>query len=264
MVKVFTFLKDEIKIVDDWLTYHSNLFGVNNIHVIDHMSTDGTEKILEEWKNKGLNIYKCDKPFSYKNKKLTEVMVKEKTKDCFLIPLDIDEFIVIDSNEGIVVSKDVIIKQINKLEKGPFRYKFSVRNNIPLQTDVNRPVEQCVHFDEKISVNDRSKTFYNSNHFISTDQGNHGGNVNGHGKIKDSGLTLLHYNIYDKNHFIKKMIRGAKAYGHDKTPNGGGGNGIHYKNNYWKIKNGEDVNNLLPKINKNTTIFNLSQQIKFK
>lgn len=262
MIKVFTFLKDEIRIVEDWLTYHSNLFGVNNIYVIDHMSTDGTEKILDEWKNKGLNIYKCDKPFSYKNKKLTEVMSKQKTKDCFLIPLDIDEFIVVDNEGGIVVDKDVIIKQINKLEKGPFRYRFSVRNNIPSETTVNRPIEQCIYFGKKKRVKNTSKTFYLSKYFISTDQGNHHGSVKGHGKTKDSGLTLLHYNIYDKDHFIKKMTRGAKAYGHHKSPKGNGGHGVHYRKKYWKIKQGYDVNKLLPKKDDKTITFSLYKKLQ--
>jgi len=261
MVKIFCFLKDEIKIVGDWLIYHSNIFGIGNIHVIDHMSTDGTEKILKNWRDKGLNVYKCDKPFSYKNKKLTEIMTKEKTKDCFLIPLDVDEFIVIDNNGDILVDKNVIIKKIGSLEKGPFRYKFKTRNNIPSETKVIKPIEQCIYFDKGSGINNRSKTFYFSKHFISTDQGNHHGSVSGHGKIKDSGLTLLHYNIYDKDHFIEKMTRGAKAYGHNKSSNGNGGNGVHYKKYYWKIKNGENLDDLLPKINKNTIMFNLYENI---
>jgi hypothetical protein len=243
MIKIFCFLKDEIKIVEDWLIYHSNIFGIGNIHVIDHMSTDGTENILNRWRDKGLNVYMCDKDFSYKNKKLTEIMAKEKTKDCFLIPLDADEFIVIDEKSKIITDKDFIIKKINSLEKGPFRYKFSTRNNIPSQTKVTRPVEQCTHFGGNTGINNRSKTFYFSKYFISTDQGNHFGVVSGGGGIKDSGLTLLHYNIYDKHHFIEKMTRGAKAYGHDKSPIGNGGNGIHYKKNYWFIKNGGDIDN---------------------
>jgi hypothetical protein len=132
-----------------------------------------------------------------------------------------------------------------------------MRNNIPSEKKVSKPTEECVFFGEKILVGYRNKTFYYSKNFISTDQGNHFGNVIGNGIIKDSGLTLLHYNYYDKDHFIEKITRGAKAYGHDKSINGNGGNGIHYKKNYWRIKNGESVQDMLPKKNEKSIEFNL-------
>jgi hypothetical protein len=42
MTKIFTIVKDEVDIVDDWLIYHGCMFGWNNIYIIDNYSSDGT------------------------------------------------------------------------------------------------------------------------------------------------------------------------------------------------------------------------------
>jgi len=48
LVKVFTMVKDEVDIIDDWVIYHGSMFGFPNIFVIDNFSSDGTyEKLLE-------------------------------------------------------------------------------------------------------------------------------------------------------------------------------------------------------------------------
>ena len=48
LVKVFTMVKDEVDIIDDWVIYHGSMFGFSNIFVIDNFSSDGTyEKLLE-------------------------------------------------------------------------------------------------------------------------------------------------------------------------------------------------------------------------
>ena len=45
-IKLFTMVKNEDDIVEHWIQYHGELFGYNNLYVVDNESNDGTyEKI---------------------------------------------------------------------------------------------------------------------------------------------------------------------------------------------------------------------------
>ena len=46
-MKVFTMVKGENDIVEDWVLYHGHLFGFRNIYVIDNLSLDGTYESFE-------------------------------------------------------------------------------------------------------------------------------------------------------------------------------------------------------------------------
>jgi hypothetical protein len=253
MIKIFCFLKDEIKLVNDWILYHSNLFGLENIYMVDHQSTDGTFECLSKWKSKGLNVFQTNEHFSKKSEILSRIM--NRNKEGFLIPIDLDEFIVSFLNNKISCDEKIILETINeKLDtSSALRYKFITFSNIPLEKKAKNVIEECVLFNKE-PFHPRSKTFYYSEYFIETDQGNHFGKIKNSNDINSnlyfSGLGLLHYETYDPFHFLKKTIRGAKAYGHDKSPAGNGGNGTHYKNNYWKIMSGSGV--AMKKANQNT------------
>lgn len=110
MVVIITVVKDEDDIVEDWLLHHSALVGCDNIWVLDNGSTDNTWNILERWRRTG-GIHIGRLP-NYRDKGLacTEIMRKQylskiARKDSsgngnslrgeFVIPLDIDEFLVL-------------------------------------------------------------------------------------------------------------------------------------------------------------------------
>jgi len=58
MVKVFTMVKGEIDVVIDWVIYHGNLFGFENLYIIDNYSKDGTFEVLKLLKEQhNINIY---------------------------------------------------------------------------------------------------------------------------------------------------------------------------------------------------------------
>ena len=66
-MKVFTMVKDEVDIVEDWVLCHGTLFGVINLYVIDNYSVDGTFQTLLNLKNKyNINVTRVD---NYKKKR---------------------------------------------------------------------------------------------------------------------------------------------------------------------------------------------------
>jgi len=241
MIKIFTFVKDEIDIISDWLKYHSSIFGTENIYVIDQGSTDGTRKIVE---NFGVNLSITNEPFSKKSQILSNLM---KGKNGFLIPLDADEFIAIKSGNSLSSDKNQIVKYINSLPVKSARYKFHQIDSIPSKSKLKDPLLEIDSFNTKWYKDWKhyAKTFYHSKFFKSTDQGNHRGNVVGEGQDFVTDLTIVHYDVRDYDHFVKKMTRGAVAYGHHTSKKLSHGKGRHYHRRYWAIKEGRGLEQML-------------------
>lgn len=238
MIKIFSFVKDEGDKIQDWLNYHSQIVGIENIFIIDHMSTDGTYEILQ--KCKGLNLIRSNVPFHKKSEVLSTLM---KLHSGFLIPLDADEFLCYKNSNDILCESTLIKNYISRLPIGSFRYKFHQLDVIPKETKVNDPLIELTDFKTKW-YNDwqlYAKTFYHSSTFISTDQGNHKGNVIGKGDNYITDLVIIHFDVYDYDHFCKKVIRGATSYGHINNRQLISGKGKHYHRRYWAIKDGKGL-----------------------
>ena len=240
MTQIFSFIKNEEVIFNDWLLYHSYLVGSENLYIIDHSSTDKTPSILERWRQKGVNVFKSKDPFKMKSSILSSLMKKSSSKD-FIIPLDADEFLVLKEGKSLLTDKEKINNYFTKLEVGPYRYKVHQVDVIPTKMPQNDPLIELQDFKTKWYKDWKlyAKTFYHSDYFISTDQGNHKGQVKGVGKLKVTDLTLMHYDVRDYPHFVTKMTKGATAYGHHSSPKIKGGAGRHYHRRYWAIKEGK-------------------------
>ncbi len=106
-VKLFCMQKDEEDILHEWIIYHSYLFGIENIHLIDNGSGESSLQILEQYKALGLNVYSRPE-YSRKGDYICE-LIKENMNECdYAIPLDIDEFIgVVDLKN---MQDDVLMK----------------------------------------------------------------------------------------------------------------------------------------------------------
>jgi len=237
-MKIFSFIKDEIDIIDDWVRYHANIVGIKNIYVIDHSSTDGTSSILQKWKKLGLNLYNSNCAFRQKSIELTRLM--NLNKGGFLIPLDADEFLVLRTGTGISAESKQIKEYVIQLPKEAFRFKMNQIDVIPSQTNIIDPLINITSFKTKWYEEWRkyAKTFYHSDFFISTDQGNHKGSVLGAGDDYPTALTIVHFDIRSYEHFVKKVTRGAIAYNHHLNKIATSGAGIHYHRRYWAINSG--------------------------
>ena len=55
MIKLFTMVKDEVDIIEDWILYHGAIFGFHNLYIVDNMSTDGTYELMQKYVGKGVN-----------------------------------------------------------------------------------------------------------------------------------------------------------------------------------------------------------------
>jgi len=115
MIKLITMVKDEIDIVEDWIIYHGNIFGFNNIYVIDNYSTDGTYEVLLKFASL-INVSR-EKNYCSKGIYMRSYIDKYCSKEEFGYPLDIDEFIVYyDYNtHKISIDKQIILNYLKNL-----------------------------------------------------------------------------------------------------------------------------------------------------
>lgn len=106
-IKVFCMQKDEEDILNEWIIYHSYLFGIENLYIIDNYSSHQSLEILNYYKNIGLNVYtRAD--YSKKGEYIYE-LIKEQEKSCDIaIPLDLDEFVGIVDLEAM--DRNLLIK----------------------------------------------------------------------------------------------------------------------------------------------------------
>lgn len=93
-VKIYCMQKDEDDILENWIIYHSYLFGIDNIYIIDNYSGQLSLNILKKYEKLGLHWSQM--PDYSKKGDYLHILIKKNADECDLaIPLDIDEFIAI-------------------------------------------------------------------------------------------------------------------------------------------------------------------------
>jgi len=244
-VKAFLFQKDEDEVLSDWLQYYSHMFGAANLVVIDHESqSQRVCRLLELYKLCGAEIMTYSGSFDKKHAVLTREM--KKHNDTFLLPLDADEFVISPGHgEDSTVSKAALRNAFSNLPIDGRKYKFSYSyfarptsascwaeanstGSTALDSHpLHRRILRSQLATDKEAFFARSKTFYHSTGFLSTDQGNHYGKVNhDRGVYNENPLiaanlshyfaplsaSIVHYSLSSFRSVKQQYLRGFAAY----------------------------------------------------
>lgn len=238
----------------DWYLYHSRIAGWKQLHGIAHNYNDmSTLYVLRNW---GADIVTFNGSFGDKGQILTALMRKFTSSPAYLIPLDLDEFLVAETTSaGEKTFSSEVHLITNAFEKLPpsmgFKYKmypymgyYCTNDTSTANISIARRVE---HFHRAKRTVCGSKTFYYSKDFIQIDQGNHFGVTRADNSCKKNnilyrencqrcfhnvtGLGLLHYgdtSSLSYEEYVLKAMKGAAAY--NQTPNDDctTGGGQHY------------------------------------
>lgn len=272
IVKLFTIVKDEDDIVEDWLIYHGKLFGYNNLYVIDNYSSDNTYKILEKYKKeKGINLTR-EKDYRKKGEYMTNLINSAGNYD-IAYPIDIDEFIVYYDKENNTISPDKVNSYINSLQLNNEVFKTIYIDSLIDESNPNgykRATRECKLGHAHIHYTDHSnsKTFFNKHLWKGhLDHGNHYKTQN----YKLSDLVLIHYHKRNYNQISKKTYNNVKGLGHDpdnleqlKKTAEIGCSGIHHVKRRIDILNGNFLKESLVDSNlESKNLVDLSPFIKF-
>ena len=229
MIKLFTMVKDEVDIVEDWILYHGTIFGYHNLYIVDNMSTDGTYELMQKYIKKGVNVYRHH---DYKEKGNIMKLLITQNKSIIAFPLDIDEFIVYYDKKSNKISVDHIIPYLHNL------INTNNNNNSMIMNMNTTGLYKCDYINSKITSNNKegykraviesnwgrynykqekimAKSFFDTRYWKGDiDHGNH---CNTQRHFSLSNLCLVHYHSRNYEQHKKKVINNVKGLGYDHT-----------------------------------------------
>ena len=224
IAQFFTIMRDETQNLHIWADYYSQIAGYEQLHILNHSSmSKRTITILSELQERGVNVYKADIPFEKKSEALTNIIQAAKNRSEWLIPLDLDEYMVTANFSELQTVRDVtgaVRNALYELAKMPDSQNIRVPWYLSLPRD-------CIE-ERNVGVNDpyvdvcsstafyelrrfgMDKIFSRSEQFVATTQGNHkvyskcksfGSEV---GCDKEADLYFLHFRVRSFYHFLVK------------------------------------------------------------
>ena len=251
LVDIFTFQKNEGTLLLEWGVWHGSIFGFDALHIIDHQSDDPqTILYLDFLASKGVHVMQYSGKFEDKSVQLTNWMAVSGAK--FIVPIDMDEFLVLIQNGSLVLDNNEMLSTFRYLPIDGRRYRMKTINaiycpgnntNTRPWSNFSRAQEMTVFRQVPTHLNCMAKTFYLRSTFLGSDQGNHQGTVamdkhdegykvNGCPYFHSPDIGLVHFgDSLPWNIKREKMIRGAMAYGHAARVKAGqkcADNGVHY------------------------------------
>lgn len=159
--------KDEVHLLEPWLSYHGYLFGYENLYVLDNGSTHPDVLVtLARYAGKGVHVdYTLPRRDHYMNKGALIGAVIHRLEAAgrydFFFPTDCDEFIIRQTEWGFTTDRQAIHAHLEMFKEEPrtLRIPFQLANH-PLLPDL-------------YSYFDFAKTFYAAGAFGWTDHGHH-------------------------------------------------------------------------------------------
>lgn len=217
-IHLFTMVKDEVDVVEDWLKYHGKMFGYKNLYVIDNYSTDGTYEVLENYKmSKKINLIR-EKEYSRKGEFMRHLIKDHYLgRECDIAyPLDIDEFICYYNKNLKLLKPDKTIEYIMSLNKNVPLYKTHYIGTYTNTGDdighVNgvKDIKYGIYND---GMGHLAKTFINNKLYQGDiDHGNHIPVQKNQYHFTD--IVLVHYHLRNRHQLEKKVVNNLLGLGY--------------------------------------------------
>jgi hypothetical protein len=192
MVKILCMVKNEVDIVRSWVKYHASLVGLKNLVVLDNQSTDGTKEALMQ---SGVTVISVP-DYRLKGQYMTDLARNSPTE--MVIPLDIDEFMVVYDKKTNTISCNVL-SVLATLPTVPV-YKM---NYIEVKSlgEYNTAPAQATH-GRYLDYASFAKSFFHMKEFKGTiDHGNHFQTP----YYIQTTICLVHYHYRNKNQYFEKI-----------------------------------------------------------
>jgi Glycosyl transferase family 2 len=168
-VACITMQKNEGQLLKQWIEYHADLFGKENLFIFDNASEDpDTISVLDDYQRKGVRVnrdYSAKEDFEKKGTiigNLIKELSRERRYDIYM-PLDTDEFVgVSDDLVGFNSDRTTVVNELSR-HSGEQRVCF-IKG-----TYYNIPMSSMFYFRGE------RKCFFGSQNFGSLDIGFHWG-----------------------------------------------------------------------------------------
>ena len=201
-IKIFTMIKDEKDILINWIYYYGNIFGFKNLYIIDNYSIDGSWDILKNFQIKyKINLYR-EKNYKNKGKIITDLSKSIDNYD-YILPVDIDEFIVLYNYKENLINIRSINNYFKSLPKNFSIYKMNYIQTILDKKKLYKNVTVECSKGYYQNCNKHAKSFFNKKKFKGLiDHGNHFVCKN----YFLTDLCLVHFNKRNYMQFRNKII----------------------------------------------------------
>jgi len=216
-VKVFVFTKNEYDTIEDFIRFYGELFGYENVIIIDNKSTDERVRdVYRKYMSLGLvHLYSEGRNMQNHSAIMTEYIKSFKDQCDFVIPLDTDEFIFF--TEGGAITKERVQAYFDSIPENVsiIRFKKFLGScpNPDSPTYVNykheRPVQDIVDFYDQ----DWDKIIIRASKFLSSTMGNHAASVTDGIRVVSDQLGLLHFHETGIYRQYERARQGVKGYG---------------------------------------------------
>ncbi len=214
-IKVFVLTKNEYDIIDDFITYYSQMLGAHNVIIIDNGSTDS--RVLSAYsRHPDVHLIHDHRAMTEQRHMMTDAMMKHVHTCDFMMPLDTDEFAMWNDTP---ITDDSLHAFLQALPKNVdiIRYNavwFSVPDHDDA-TYVNyshvRPVVDIVKFQRKPF----DKIIVRSSAFAGMNPGNHSALLRN--PYSDActaySLSLLHFHDVGVRRTYERTLAAVTSYG---------------------------------------------------
>ena len=212
MTKIFTMVKGEVDIVNEWVLYHGSLFGFTNLYIIDNLSRDGTWEALVNLKAKyNINISRLP-DYKKKGEYMTTLFKSFCRPNEIGIPIDIDEFVVYyDKNTNkISCNGNQIFSILNSLPPSPVYKMNYIFSKITVPNGYDNAVINTTN-GVYLDYGTMAKSFFNKSFFNGEiDHGNHYNTSN----YIMTNLCLVHYHCRNLDQMKKKIYNNVSGLGY--------------------------------------------------
>ena len=193
--------KDEVHLLEPWLAYHGQMFGFDNLYVLDNGSTHpGVLLTLARYAGKGVHVdySPCRRDhYLHKGDVVGGVIHRLEVagRHDFYFPTDCDEFILKQTQWGFTCDRAAIHAHLKTLkgEQRTLRIPFQLGNH-PLLPDL-------YHYFTF------TKTFYAADTFGWTDHGHHAFGSRKAEGFRDSQIIHAHFHHLPFEHLLAAARR---------------------------------------------------------
>ena len=125
IIKLILMTKDEKQLIKQWIKYHGEIFGYENIHLLDDSVDKEVLDYYDTLKDTGIHIHRT--PGGNLNNardRINALMTSLKSSCDFMIKMDTDEFFAFYDPETnkVSIDKKVILDYFNILEINGYKY----------------------------------------------------------------------------------------------------------------------------------------------
>jgi len=218
-VKIVLMTKNERYLIKSWIKYHGDIFGYENLYIIDDSNDVDILKYYQSLSHLPIKFYinNINSNLNTLTSKINEIMESIKNECDFMIKLDTDEFIgVYDIHTNdVFIDKEIVRNSFNNLIINGYRYKCGYTINIYPTCHQNNPLDY-EYFSHPATTN--FKTFFNSKTFLSIDLGSHDGSViapyQDVSKDNKTDIMIIHYQYQNFQSFMNNCKQAIISHGY--------------------------------------------------